>query len=60
MLIGDFPCFPAEDRGGAGRQNMKDREAFDARNILKVKQSQILLNYKHPDICSLLGTAFNM
>lgn len=28
-------CFPVEDRGGAGRQAISEREAFDARNILK-------------------------
>ncbi|KAM4623807.1 activating signal cointegrator 1 complex subunit 1 isoform 2-T2 [Polymixia lowei] len=26
----------AEDRGGPGRQTMRDRESFDARNILKI------------------------
>lgn len=29
-------CVSAEEKGGAGRSSMKDREAFDARNILEV------------------------
>lgn len=31
--------FPVEDAGGPGRQGLSNREAFDARNILKVRHS---------------------
>lgn len=34
-----YTVFPAEDTGGPGRQTMNEREAFDARNILKVRQN---------------------
>lgn len=34
--------FPVEDTGGPGRQTTSEREAFDARNILKVRGNLLL------------------
>lgn len=35
--------FPVKETGGAGRLTTTEREAFDARNILKVRGSSILI-----------------
>lgn len=37
--------FPVEDTGGPGRQTTSEREAFDARSILKVRGNLLLFSF---------------